>query len=167
MEDEFIPHTSTFSLREASNMSISNTSLPIADFKSNTNGNEALTIRRDIAIKQHDVKKEEILIDAQIIYRCRAKLQEIIDNKFIWNEVLLGIAAAGIGIITSAYFADIQLNSLKGVISFVIIPCITMGTGVAYIIFKNFTNVSAIQIAQEIMKDIPNPDEAVEVEIPQ
>ena len=167
MTDEFIPQSSATSLRGAAEVTTSETSLPVADFQSATSSNEGLTIRRDVAVKQQDVKKEEILVDAQIIHRCRNNLEKIKNNQFTWNEILLGVAAAGVGIIASAYIADVKLDTGKGVFSFVITPCITVGAGVAYGILKALTHISASQIAEEILRDMPNPDEAVEVEVSQ
>lgn len=167
MTDEFIPQTSASSLRGAAEVTTSETSLPVADFKSSSGNNEALTIRRDVAVKQQDIKKEEILVDAQIIHRCRNNLQKIKNNQFTWNEILLGVAAAGVGIIASAYIADVKLDTGKGVFCFVITPCSTVGAGVAYGILKALTNISASQIAKEILNDLPNPDEAVDVEVSQ
>ncbi|EHK0749052.1 hypothetical protein [Vibrio parahaemolyticus] len=167
MTDEFIPHSTATSFRGAADVTASETSLPVADFQSATGGNEGLTIRRDIAVKQQDVKKEEILVDAQTIHRCRKNLQKIKDNQFTWNEILLGLAAAGVGIIASAYIADVKLDTGKGIFSFVITPCITVGTGVAYGILKALTHVSASQIAEEVLCDMPNPDETIEVEVSQ
>lgn len=167
MTDEFIPQTSASSLRGAAEVTKSETSLPIADFQSSTGNNEGLTIRRDVAVKQKLIKTEEILVDAQIIHRCRNNLQKIRDNQLTWNEILLGVAAAGVGIIASAYIADVKLDTGKGIFSFVITPCITVGAGVAYGIVKNLLHISTSQIAEEILNDMPNPDETVEVEISQ
>ncbi|WP_323942916.1 hypothetical protein [Aeromonas hydrophila] len=167
MTDEFIPQTSATSLRGAAEVTTSDTSLPVADFQSSTGHNAALTIRRDVAVKQLEIKKEEILVDAQIIHRCRNNLQKIKNNQFTWNEILLGIAAAGVGIVASAYIADVSLDTGKGIFSFVITPCITVGAGVAYGIFKALTHISVSQIAEEILNDMPNPDETVEVEVSQ
>ena len=163
MTDEFVPKSSVFSLRGAAETAGVETALPIADFLSVNNNNEGLTIRRDLAVKQIDRKNEVILVDTQTIQRCRTNLLKIKNNQFTWNEILLGVAAAGIGIIASAYISDVKLDSGKGIFSFVITPCITIGTGVAYGILKRLTHISSSQIAEEILNDMPDPDETIEV----
>jgi len=88
-------------------------------------------------------------------------LEEVKNPRFTWGELLFGIATSSAGAIAGALTTDIQLDSPKGVVFYVVLPMVTVGTFVAYLFCRTSSFGKASEIARELLTAIPDPDKAL------
>jgi hypothetical protein len=76
---------------------------------------------------------------------------------------LLGVSTLTAGAALSAVLSGVQLGSWRGVVFFVILPMIGVGSGVAYVTLRHFGLRATQHIAEDILNDLPDPDRSIDV----
>ena len=100
-------------------------------------------------------------VRASILESCRRRLEKIENPRFTWGELLLGIATLAAGAIAGALTTDIQLNSPKGIVFYVLLPMVAVGSFVAYLFCRTTSFGQASEIAKEVLMELPDPDKAI------
>lgn len=112
---------------------------------------------------EEDFNDFQVGVRASLLKRCRARLRSISGDRFPLPEVLLGIATLTAGATFSAVISGVQLDSWRGVVFFVILPMVAVGSGVAYGMLRHFSLRTTQQLAEDILADLPDPDRSLDV----
>lgn len=163
MSNDFIPKSTVFSYDEESTENVTVSPLPIADVVIQDGQEESLRLTRNIAVKQMVSRNEVVVIDSEVISRVRNKLVKIKSINNYWDEILICISGAFIGVIASVYFTDTFLSDGKKVLVFSVLPTLTAIFLTIFVLNKKRDEDSAKSLAEQILDDIPNPDDTVEV----
>jgi len=134
-------------------------SIPAADMQIMPSA-QGLVMNQTYPVKQPERDKRDFIIPvrASVLDRCRCRLEEVRNPRFTWGELFFGIATSCAGAIAGALTADIQLDSPKGIVFYVILPMFAVGTFVAYLFCRTNSFSKAADIAREVLAEIPDPD---------
>ena len=94
-------------------------------------GNQ-VTYTYPIRQPEEDFNDFQVGVRASLLKRCRVHLQAVAAQGFPLPELLLGISTLTAGAALSAVISGVQLGSWRGVVFFVILPMVAVGSGVAY-----------------------------------
>lgn len=143
-------------------------SIPAADISVNVSDSGVTTTHTFPVRQPRDYSNDFVVhVYASTLYRCRRKLEDITRTGFPINEVMLGLATTAVGAIAGAMASDIALASPKGIFFFVILPPFTGAFLVAYFFLRRDAHRHPSQIADEILDELPNPDQAMDIGIKQ
>ncbi|NLC13252.1 MAG: hypothetical protein GX768_04320 [Chloroflexi bacterium] len=112
---------------------------------------------------ENDFNDFQVGVRASVLKRCRERLKEVATQSFPFSELLLGISTLFAGAALSALVSGVNLGSWRGVLFFVILPMVAVGTGVAYGMQRRANIEASKNIAQEILNELPDPDRSIEV----
>jgi hypothetical protein len=137
-------------------------SIPVADMLFNAS-ERGVTMTQTYPIRQpeRDANDFKIQVWASSLHRNRRRLQKIEERSFPWGEVLLSVSTFAAGAIASALTTSITLNSLSGIIFFVILPMVAVGSFVAYLFNRTTSLSNASEIAREVLQELPDPDKTI------
>jgi len=125
-------------------------------------GNQ-VTYTYPIRQPEEDFNDFQVGVRASLLKRCRARLRTIAAQGFPLPELSLGVSTLAGGAALSAVVSGVQLGSWRGVVFFVILPMIAVGSGVAYGMLRSFGPRATQHIAEDILKDLPDPDRSIDV----
>lgn len=111
-------------------------------------------------LRQPEEELNEFLIKvrASILLRARRKLSTLLTVKFPWPEALLGLSTLCIGSTLGAVASDVPWNCSKAPFFYLLLPVVSIGSGVAYALLRHLTPQKASSIAQDILEELPDPD---------
>jgi hypothetical protein len=137
----------------------STTTMPVADVRVDGTS-QGIMMTRTYPVKLPEEERNDFGVEvrASILRKCRFRLSQFKDAKFPWTEVLLSIATTCIGAILSALVAGIQIVSPQGIVSYVILPCVAIGTFITSILIRKLSQHNVADIAKEVLSDLPDPD---------
>lgn len=131
----------------------------ILKFEGNEKKNtEYTTIKMEVVRPNDDENDFIIQVRASLLKRIRDKLSPLCKQKFPLTEILLGVSTTLIGVVLSSIAADIKIEETKGIIIFVVLPVIAAICGTSYFFVRANNVVLISKFAQELLKEIPNPD---------
>lgn len=125
-------------------------------------GNQ-VTYTYPIRQPEEDFNDFQVGVRASLLKRCRGRLQTVATQRFPLSELLLGVATLTAGAALSAVISRVQLGSWRGVVFFVILPMIAVGSGVAYGMLRRFGLRATHHLAEDILNDLPDPDRSIDV----
>jgi hypothetical protein len=125
-------------------------------------GNQ-VTYTYPIRQPEEDFNDFQVGVRASLLKRCRGRLQTVATQGFPLPELLLGVSTLTAGAALSAVISGVQLGSWRGVVFFVILPMIAVGSGVAYGMLRRFGLRATQHLAEDILNDLPDPDRSIEV----
>ncbi|HAT4245993.1 hypothetical protein LIZ77_05480 [Clostridium perfringens] len=111
-------------------------------------------------IKQPNEYLNDFMVSlrASEIKKVRGLCDDAKKSSFPWNEILLAIATTFLGCILGALVSNIQLNSLKGIIIYILGGVIASGTLVAYFFVRKNAIDDINRLADNIKEYIVDPD---------
>lgn len=148
MDEEFIPKESTISL-------------PIADITIKKN-NEVVTTNYEYAVKRPKEYENDFMVEVKASYLRKAR--SILEpsthkRKFPIHEVLLFFASTALGSSLGAIISGIEIDSILGILMYVICPIITVGTFVSYIFLRRNKILAIQDLADKVLEYIVDPDD--------
>jgi len=135
-------------------------SIPAADVQI-IPSEQSIIMTQTYPVKQSERDRDDFIIRvrASTLERCRHQLRDIKNPRFTWGELVFGIATLSAGAIAGALTTDIQLDSQKGIIFYVILPMVAVGSFVAYLFYRAISFSKASEIARDVLAELPDPDE--------
>lgn len=112
---------------------------------------------------EEDFNDFQVGVRASLLKRCRVRLQTVAAQGFPLPELLLGISTLAAGAALSAVISGVQLGSWRGVVFFVILPMVAVGSGVAYGMLRRFSLRDTQHVAEDILNDLPDPDRSIDL----
>jgi len=134
-------------------------SIPAADIKVTGGKQEKITHSYPIVHVNADKQDFVLTIMASVLLRSRNRLRTLQRFAFPWPEILLTIAGASFGAFAGAFSGSIELNSTKGIVFFVFVPMVFVGSTVAYFFTRINPIMAANNIATELLSDLPDPED--------
>ncbi len=125
-------------------------------------GNQ-VTYTYPIRQPEEDFNDFQVGVRASLLKRCRVRLQTVAAHEFPLPELLLGTSTLTAGATLSAVISGVQLGSWRGVMFFVILPMIAVGSGVAYGMLRRFSLRATQHLAEDILNDLPDPNRSIDV----
>ncbi len=141
------------------NPAIKYVSVPEADVHIKESGRDTtLTIENShpVKIPQNELNDFRIAIRASDINEIRAWLN-IRESKFPWAEIMLAIATTAFGLSIGGLISGINLRSWQSIMV-VVFLLIAVGTGTAYCFIRKNSIINMTQLAQQILKKLPDPE---------
>jgi hypothetical protein len=105
----------------------------------------------------------QVGVRASVLRRARERLSSQSLQRVPVPELLLGTATLTAGASLSALVAEVDLSSIRGGLFYILAPIIAVGTATAYGFMRHIRSLSSEQLAKEILRDLPDPEKAVEV----
>lgn len=137
---------------------------PAADVKAPQVGEGSqVTYTYPIRQPEEDFNDFQVGVRASLLKRCRERLRAVTKEPFPLPELLLGVSTLTIGATLSAVISGVSLNSWRGVLFFVTMPAVAVGSGVAYGMLRRFNQRAARQLAENILADLPDPDRSIDL----
>ncbi len=134
---------------------------PTPDVKVETTEQDNITTTRQYPVVVPKAERDDFMIQvrASQINDVREVCDGIKDEKFPTSEIILFVTSALIGSIISAMFSDLKITDTWGKINFIVFPIICAILGTIYF-FKRKDNIKNLyDIAQQVLKKLPNPKE--------
>lgn len=136
---------------------------PVADIVLTENENGIVQTEQLPVIPKINTKNDFVRpIKRSDISKIYKELQNIKQNKIKWDEISLGITTLGLGATLSALLSGLSLTDNLGILFYIVVPLISMGTLIFTIMYKIFiaktSNNSATTI-QSIIDIYFNKDE--------
>ena len=141
-------------------------SLPAADIVAPVERKDILTSERSLPVK---IPKQEannfiVEVSASDLRRIRDKLAPYSKKTFSWSEILIGLGGASLGAILGALASQVPMSSFRGFIFYVVCPMVLVGTIVRYFSESKSSQINTVNLANELLSELPDPDEAIEKE---
>jgi len=111
-----------------------------------------------VRITEDDKNDFIVQIRASVLRRNRTKLTRLRNLKFSYGEVLLGTSTLLLGASLSGLASKVELNSILGIIFYLIFPLISIGTAVAYGFYRKYSLENVVDIAQDMLDELPDPE---------
>jgi hypothetical protein len=139
---------------------------PAADIRAPQVGEgNQVTYTYPIRQPEEDFNDFQVGVRASVLKRCRVRLQTIVAQGFSLQEIMLGISTLTAGGALSALISGVELGSWRGVVFFVILPMVAVGSGVGHWMLRRSDLRSTAHLAQEILNDLPDPDRSIDVRL--
>jgi uncharacterized protein YacL len=134
---------------------------PTPDVKVETTEQDNITTTRQYPVIVPKSERDDFMIQvrASQINEIRDTCDGIKDEKFPISEIILFVTSALIGSIISALFSDIKITDICGKINFILFPIVCAVLGTIYFFKRKDSIKSLFEIAQQILKKLPNPKE--------
>lgn len=133
-------------------------SLPVADIVAKIDGEKLVQQHNYTVIPTADDQNDFMIsIRANSLRKWRAKLGQISVINFPWAEILLAIAAIIIGATLSAIISGVELDSIKGIFFYVVLPPIGAASFISQIFIRSSSTAKSSQIARDLIEEIPDP----------
>lgn len=125
----------------------------------NSNIGEAITTLT-YPIKQPEGYANDFMVNlrASEIRRVRKYCDDAKVSKFPWCELLLALSTTSIGCFLGSLASDVELNSLKGIIMYVVSLVIATGSFVAYLFMRKGAISDVNDLADKVKEYIVDPD---------
>lgn len=116
-------------------------------------------------VRMPEEYKQDFMVPvrASVLSSCRTRLAALHGENPKINEVLFGFAMASFGASLNSVAAKVPLDSTAGFVSFVILPAVFVGTMVAYVFRRRDTNRQSVELAREVLGDLPDPEHTIDV----
>ncbi|MCO4294312.1 hypothetical protein NF867_15730 [Solitalea sp. MAHUQ-68] len=134
---------------------------PTPDVKVETSKEDNITTTRQYSVVVPKSERDDFMIQvrASQINEIRETCDGIKDEKFPIAEITLFVTSALIGSTISALFSELKITDNWGKINFIFFPIICAVLGTVYF-FKRKDNIKNLhEIAQQVLKKLPNPNE--------
>ena len=137
---------------------------PVADVRAPKTGvGNQVIYTYPIRQPAEDSNDFQVGVRASILWRSRARLNSIAHQSFPIHELLLGLSTLAAGGTLNALVSGVSLGTWRSVLFFVFFPALSVGCGVAYGMLRHFKSRSAQQIAEDVLKDLPDPERTIDV----
>lgn len=140
-------------------------SLPVADTQARGfEGSPFVT--QQFPVKQPAGYRKEFVVPvlASSLSEARARLDELSAPQFPWRELALAISMLTSGAALSAWVSEVTLDSLKGILFFVLMPLLASASFVAYLFLHKFDEVDRKSL-RHVVALLPDPDDTSELGI--
>lgn len=134
---------------------------PTPDVKVETSEEDNITTTRQYPVVVPKSERDDFMIQvrASQINEIRETCEGIKDENFPTSEIILFVTSALIGSTISALFSDLKITDTWGKINFILFPITCAVLGTIYF-FKRKDNIKNLfEIAQQVLKKLPNPKE--------
>jgi hypothetical protein len=140
------------------------TGLPAADVQAPQTG-EGNQVIYTYPIHQPEEEFNDFQVGARasMLKRARKRLNLIINQSISIWEVLLCISSVSLGAVMSAIIAGIKLASWKGIMFYVVLPMVAVGTGVGGAMHRSSGSLTSKRLAREAFDNLPDPERSIEV----
>jgi amino acid transporter len=136
------------------------TGLPAADVQAAVAGgtvvHQAFPVRR----LESELNDFFVQVRASTLNRCRSRLAKVTKARFPWHEVMLGVSSLAFGAFLGALPADLKAATFQAVVFYTLMPIVGVGSGVAFFFLRHKSGSDAVQEADEVLADLPDPDKA-------
>lgn len=134
---------------------------PTPDVKVETSEQDNITTTRQYPVVVPKSERDDFMIQvrASQINEIRESCDGIKDEKFPTSEVILFVTSALIGSTISALFSDLKITDNWGKINFIVFPIVCAVLGTNYFFRRKDNLKNLFEIAQQVLKKLPNPKE--------
>jgi hypothetical protein len=147
LDNTFEPIDTTTNFTVA-NISIDNASI----------GSATTTLTYPIKQPEEYVNDFMISLRASEIRKVRKYCDDAKTGKFPWHELLLAISTTCIGCFLGALTSSVELNSLKGIIMYIVSAVIASGSFVAYLFIRRYAISDVNELADKVKEYIIDPE---------
>lgn len=125
---------------------------------------EGTQVTRTYPVRQpvDDWNDFQVGVWANVLRRCRRRLEAISQERIQIGEALLGLATLTAGGSVSAIISGVKLDSALGVTFYIVSPMIAVGCGVAYGMLRSAGIRTARHLAEDVLQELPDPDKTVD-----
>lgn len=136
------------------------TNCTVADVSINDTNIGSATTTLTYSIRQPEEYVNDFMVSlrASEIRKVRKYCEDAKKSEFPWSEILLAISTTCIGCFLGALTSNIELNSLKGIIMYVVSLVIASGTFVAYLFIRKGSISDVNDLADKVKEYIVDPD---------
>lgn len=134
---------------------------PTPDVKVETSEQDNITTTRQYSVVVPKAERDDFMIQvrASQISDIRETFEGVKNEKFPTAEVILFVTSALIGSTISALFSDLKITDGWGQINFIVFPILCAVLGTIYFFIRKDSIKNIYEIAQQVLKKLPNPKE--------
>ena len=135
--------------------------IPTPDVVVESDGNKELTTSTrtySVTVPEEEANDFVVEVRASILKDIRTTLDKHAENRFPWQEFLLAVTAILLGGYFNGIFSSLKIETLTGKLVFVVFPVVSAIAGTAYFFIRRDNNKAISDLANELLKKVPNPE---------